>query len=332
MRSSEQLRLNLPRYPRQAVHRLGPSVFILAHKKPSYRFSRLHNFRASTLMAYVLLPTYAVYETELETGMIDASKLLDMVMGAQPQSTGSVPVTRPGVEAAPGAGQPTNDLLEQAKGFLQSRGGTFAGGAAVGTIATLLLGTKNGRDMAGDALKLGAAAALGGLAYKAYSNYKDGKPVLGTRAQEFLAAARNGATLPGAPPANEHALLLLRAMIASALSDGLIDATERERIVGRLADLGVGSEERQFFDREIASPWSPQQFAAAAATPEVRSEVYLASAIAIEADTPAEQAYLRYLAATLGLEEQLVAHLDSAVASAKAPTVTSVPPTRAAGA
>lgn len=264
--------------------------------------------------------------------MIDASKLLDLVMGggAQPQDGGqSVPATRPGA-AAP---SPSVDLMEQAKAFLGSRGGTFAGGAAAGTIATLLLGTKGGREMAGDVLKLGAAAALGGLAYKAYTNYQEGKPVIGARASELLSAARQGATLPGAPPADAHALLLLRAMIASALSDGLIDASERQRIVGRLADLGVDAEERQFLEREIAAPWTPQQFAAAASTPEVRSELYLASSIAIEADTPAEQAYLRYLAATFGLEDGLVAHLDAAVAAAKgAPASTSVPSVPAAGA
>lgn len=265
--------------------------------------------------------------------MIDASKLLDLVLGgtAQPQSTGSAPVTGPQVSGSAQAPQ-SADLLEQAKSFLGSRAGSFAGGAAAGTLATLLLGTKDGRELAGDALKLGAAAALGGLAYKAYSNYKEGKPLLGTRAAELLSATRNGATLPGAPPANEHALLLLRAMIAAALSDGLIDAEERQRIVGRLAEIGVNSEERQFLDREIARPWSPQQFAAAATTPEMRSEVYLASAIAIEADTPAEQAYLRYLAATLGLEDGLVQHLDAAVASAKSQAATSVPQVRSAGA
>ena len=265
--------------------------------------------------------------------MIDASKLLDLVLGggAPPQSTGSVPVagSRPGADAqAPQSA----DLLEQAKSFLGSRAGSFAGGAAAGTLDTLLLGIKDGRELAGDALKLGAAAALGGLAYKAYTNYKDGKPLLGTRAAELLSAAREGATLPGAPPANEHALLLLRAMIASALSDGLIDAEERQRIVGRLSDVGVNVEERQFLDSEIARPWSPQQFATAASTPEMRSEVYLASAIAIEADTPAEQAYLRYLAATLGLEDGLVQHLDAAVASAKSQAAEPVPQARIAGA
>lgn len=257
--------------------------------------------------------------------MIDATKLLDLVMGAGAQNAGSVPATRSGYDggsqAAPGAG----DLLEQAKGFLGGQAGGIAGGAAVGALATLLLGTKTGRDIAGDALKLGAAAAVGGLAYKAYSNYREGKPLIGTRAADYLAAARTGAQVPGAPPANDHAILLLRAMIAAALADGQIDAVERQRIVGRLSDAGLGAEERQFLDREIAAPWSPQQFAAAVATPEMRSELYLASAIAIEADTSAEKAYLKYLAATLGLEDGLVAHLEAAVQSAKSPAAQSVP-------
>jgi len=266
--------------------------------------------------------------------MIDAAKILDMVMGgvAGPQGASSVPTTRPGPQDSQGSA-PASDILEQAKSFLGSRGGSFAGGAAAGALATLLLGNKDGREMAGDVLKLGAAAALGGLAYKAYSNYKEGKPLVGTHVAEFLFAARSGATLPGAPPANEHALLLLRAMIASAMADGLIDAAERQLIVGRLSDLGIGAEERQFLDGEMAAPWSPQQFAAAAQTPEVRSEVYLASAIAIEADTTAERAYLRYLAATLGLEDELVRHLDAAVQSAKGgqPGAASVPQVRASG-
>lgn len=254
--------------------------------------------------------------------MIDPTRLLDLVLngtgGADPaQGTGSVPAAGRGVTAAaPNAAQ-GGDLLSQAKDFLRSQGGGIAGGAAAGALATLLLGSKSGRELAGDALKLGAAAALGGLAYKAYSNYRDGKPLIGTRAAEFLQAARTGATLPGAPPEDAHALLLLRAMIAAALSDGLIDAQERQQILGRLSVLGVSGEEQQFLEREIAQPWSPQQFAAAAATPEMRSEVYLASSIAIEADTPAEKAYLRYLAATLGLEDALVQHLEAAVTSAK---------------
>lgn len=262
--------------------------------------------------------------------MIDASKLLDLVLngtgGAHPSSsTASVPITRNGqdrsvaAEFAPQSGS-GGDLLSQAKDFLRNQGGGLAGGVAAGALATLVLGSKSTRDLAGDALKIGATAALGALAYKAYSNYREGKPLIGTRASEFLQAARTGATLPGAPPEDAHALLLLRAMIAAALSDGQIDAAERQQILGRLSGLGVSGEEQQFLDREISAPWSPQQFAAAATTPEMRSEIYLASAISIDADTPAEQAYLRYLAATLSLDDALVQHLEAAVQSAKGGT------------
>ena len=41
-------------------------------------------------------------------------------------------------------------------------GGGMAGGVAAGAITSLLLGSKGGRAFAGQALKLGAAAALGG--------------------------------------------------------------------------------------------------------------------------------------------------------------------------
>lgn len=259
--------------------------------------------------------------------MINTSKLLDLVLNGTGSASaaagpGSVPITRPDGEAATATDTPQggSDLLSQAKDFLRTQGGGIAGGAAAGALATLLLGSKSTREMAGDALKLGATAALGALAYKAYSNYREGKPLIGTRASEFIQAARTGATVPGAPPEDAHALLLLRAMIAAALSDGMIDAQERQLILGRLAALGVSSEEQQFLEQEIAAPWSPQQFAATGTTPELRSEIYLASAIAIEADTAAEQAYLRYLAATLSLDDALVQHLEAAVQSAKGGT------------
>lgn len=254
--------------------------------------------------------------------MIDTAKILDLVLNGTGNfnagaGTAPVPVQPAGESNGASAQQGGGDLLSRAQDFLSSQGGGIAGGAAAGALATLLLGSKSTRELAGDALKLGATAALGALAYKAYSNYREGKPIVGTRAAEFIQAARTGATVPGAPPEDAHALLLLRAMIAAALSDGKIDAQERQLIVGRLGALGVSGEEQQFLEQEIAAPWSPQQFAAAGTTPELRSEIYLASAIAIEADTAAEQAYLRYLAATLSLDDALVQHLETAVQSAK---------------
>jgi uncharacterized membrane protein YebE (DUF533 family) len=262
--------------------------------------------------------------------MIDASRILDMLVGGnaagrqaptqygQPQS----PLAQPQSPSQLGGG---NDLLERARGMLDGvtgnlpggLGGGLAGGVAAGAITSLLLGSKAGREFAGEALKLGAAAALGGLAYRAYSNYKTGQPVGATTSAPSVPSVKPS-PLPAATPANEHALVLVRAMIAAALSDGALDAAERGTILGRLAAAGISSEEQRFLDAEIARPWSPAEFATAAVTPEQRAEVYLASALAIDADTAAERAYLKYLAATLQLDDALVAHLEAAVAQARA--------------
>ena len=45
---------------------------------------------------------------------------------------------------------------------------------AAGALVAVLLGTGTGRQVTGTALKLGGIAAIGGLAYKAYQNYKNG--------------------------------------------------------------------------------------------------------------------------------------------------------------
>lgn len=271
--------------------------------------------------------------------MIDATRILDLLVGGQPGDGISAPMgNQPQAQQSVGA----NDLLERARGMLGGVTGNIpagfggvAGGVAAGAITSLLLGSKGGREFAGEALKLGAAAALGGLAYRAYSNYRTGQPV-GADTSASSVPSITPSTLPAVTPASEQALLLVRAMIAAALSDGRLDEAERNTIVGRLGALGVGSEERSFLDAEIARPWSPAQFAAAAATPEQRAEVYLASAIAIDADTDAERAYLKYLAAALQLDGKLIAHLEDAVRQAKAgagavaPFAVAPPPQRAA--
>ena len=254
--------------------------------------------------------------------MIDATRILDLLVGGQPGDGVPAPMDNQPQAQQPGG---ANDLLERARSMLGGAtgslpggfGGGLAGGVAAGAITSLLLGSKGGREFAGEALKLGAAAALGGLAYRAYSNYRTGQPV-GADTSASSVPAIKPSTLPAVTPANEHALLLVRAMIAAALSDGRLDDTERSTIVGRLGALGVGSEERSFLDAEIGRPWSPAQFAAVATTPEQRAEIYLASAIAVDADTDAERAYLKYLAATLQLDEKLIAHLEDAVRQAKA--------------
>ena len=124
--------------------------------------------------------------------MIDATRILDMLVGGG--QGGNNPFGGPPNQVPARYGDPQQqqnqpggapDLMERARGMLGGVtgalpggfGGGMAGGVAAGAITSLLLGSKGGREFAGEALKLGAVAALGGLAFRAYSNYRAGQPV-----------------------------------------------------------------------------------------------------------------------------------------------------------
>ncbi|MCZ8185398.1 MAG: DUF533 domain-containing protein [Beijerinckiaceae bacterium] len=211
-------------------------------------------------------------------------------------------------------GRSPSDFLTQAKDLAARN--QLATGAAIGGLAAVLLGTKTGRSITSSAAKMGGLALIGGLAYKALQNYQAGKPLLD------LQGAAN--TLPGQPPAlpaptaeQERALRLVRAMIAAASADGIVDATERATIAGNLKAAGLDAEAAQFLEQEFANPADLSTLAAGLSTAEEAAEVYAAARLAIDPDLKEEQDFLAALARSLNLEPGLVAHIDAAAASAK---------------
>lgn len=126
---------------------------------------------------------------------------------------------------------------------------------------------------------------------------------------------------PPAPPAaaasdpQAEAMLLVRAMIAAANADHELDADERQRILQAVDDAGLGDEERAFLIGELESPMGLSELAAAATTPALAREIYLASLMAIEVDTRAEESYLARLASRLGLAAEEVAELERVLES-----------------
>ena len=115
-------------------------------------------------------------------------------------------------------------------------------------------------------------------------------------------------TLPETPDAMpqsaEVATLLVRAMIAAAKADGTIDAEERARILDRFGALDA--EEHAFLEAEMAAPLDVDGLLDGVTDPAVKAEVYAASLVAIDLDTPAERFYLQLLAAKLGLPKAAV--------------------------
>ncbi|WP_411033516.1 tellurite resistance TerB family protein [Shinella sp. BYT-45] len=231
--------------------------------------------------------------------MFDAKKLLDQFLGSQ----------------VPGAGGTVRDRAGQVTQLAKDNP------LATIAIAGVLLGTGGGRKVAGSALKLGSLAAIAGLGYQAYKNYKAGQ-----NPQE-TAQAGTPELLP--PPADsgfnpeavstDFALVLVRAMIAASRADGHIDDAERARIVDKLKVSGLGEDAAQFLEEELANPVDLDAIIAAAKTEEQRVELYTASRLAIEPESRAERGYLDLLAGRLGLPDALVDHIEATVSAAKVP-------------
>lgn len=87
--------------------------------------------------------------------MFDAKQLLSQYLGGQ--------------QASPGENT-----------FNTRNLGGLAGGALAGGLTGLLAGTKTGRTLGKNALIYSGTALVGGLAYKAWRDWQDGKPASGS--------------------------------------------------------------------------------------------------------------------------------------------------------
>jgi uncharacterized membrane protein YebE (DUF533 family) len=191
---------------------------------------------------------------------------------------------------------------------------------AAGLAAGMLLSGGKPTKILGSAAKLGAMAAVGGLAYKAWQNYQ--------ASQSGAPAPREDAFVPAPGDAvaqEELGKTLVRAMIAAAKADGRIDAEEKDAIFERLKSMPLSAEEKAWVFDELSSSLDINVVVARADTPEHAAEIYAASLVAITADTPAEQAYLEALAARLQLDQALVTEIHKA-ADERAPQPAPTPP------
>lgn len=236
--------------------------------------------------------------------MFDAKNLLDQFLGSQ------------GMQ---GNGQGGGQRGAGAGDFLRGAGG----GVLAGGLAALLMGSKTGRKIGGEALKLGGMAAVGALAYKAYQDWQAGKqaPLPQEAAQKPpvpMLPAPSGTPFNPTSESGQQTLArhLLRAMIAAAKADGHVDAQEQTRIFAEMDRLPLSSEDKAFVMDELRAKLDVDAVAGAAATPEEAAEIYAASLLAIDVDNAAERGYLSMLAARLKLDDALVAHLHGSVAAA----------------
>jgi len=223
--------------------------------------------------------------------VFDPKQLLEQVLGSA------------GAANARSAGRDVVDRLDAQKGSQ-----AFAGGAVAGGLLGLLLGGK--RQHGGGLLGFGGAAALGAIALQAYQNYQR-QQAGGGAGQADIGAL----SLPHDRPAADGApfqLALVRAMVGAAKADGHIDAKEQRRLFAEVERLGLDADAKAYIFDLLTQDVDLYDLARSAATPEQGAEIYLAARLAIDADEPAERAYLDALATRLQIPADLRKTLDAA--------------------
>lgn len=241
--------------------------------------------------------------------MLNANSLLNQFFGqqqpdtAQPQDAGNAA----SVEAQGGG--------LNLQSFLTGPGG-LATGALAGGVAGLLMGGKKPRKIAKSALKVGGAALVGGLAYKAWNDWQAKKPLRQATELAGETPPAGSPFMPSAPQEQETlSRAILRAMIAAAKVDGHVSIEEQNRISNHMEKMELGAEHRSFIEDELSKPLDIEAVVSGAKCPEQAAEIYAASLLVVDTSGAAERGYLSMLAARLELDQMLVEYLHAGIDS-----------------
>lgn len=221
------------------------------------------------------------------------------------------------------AGQSSQGLGAGLNSAKSNMPGGLAGGAVAGGLVALLMSNKSARKFAGKTAKIGGAAVLGGMAYKAYDSWQKNKVSQATaiHPQEHpvverglnTALGQNGkseASFSDAKVFNdEFQVRIIKAMVAAAHADGLIDEVEQQRIFKTVSDMALSPEVKGLVFELLNQPVSIEELCYGVYTIEHKTELYLASCLAIDLDTQQEQLHLTNLEHRLDLPTGLAMEL-----------------------
>jgi uncharacterized membrane protein YebE (DUF533 family) len=244
-----------------------------------------------------------------EQGLGAPGGFLEQQLGVSPakQSAG---VTTAETSAPSGPLDSLGGLGEIAKAFFgdESRSKSLAAGG-LGALVGAILG--GGKKSTKGALGGGALALLGSIALQALRSAQSNAAVAVEPQEQLTAGLREPQNAQEKKHVEEVADLTVRAMINAAKADGRIDEDEMQKVVGELQEDGIGSAERDYLLAEVRKPMCTEDIIRAATSPQLGAQIYAASLLAIEVDTPAERAYLQNLARGMKLDERLVRQIHT---------------------
>jgi uncharacterized membrane protein YebE (DUF533 family) len=247
---------------------------------------------------------------------MNARGILDQLMkqAGQPTAGSGDPVDRllKGLAAHLGGGSAAGGGASAGGGNFSGLGGIDAKSLLSGGAIGLLIGSKRGRRLGGKAVKYGAIAGVGMLAWRAWQNYQNAQNVSGGAAEQ----GNRIENLQGSA-GEQRSLEILQAMIMAARADGHLDDRERTLLTEQMEALGADQELRDWLERQMNAPLDAQALAREADSPQAAREMYLASLAIIDEQNPMEKAWLEQLAGALEIDPALAAELERQVDAAR---------------
>ena len=226
---------------------------------------------------------------------MDAIKLLGSLMGNKSLASGLGSQLLGGLL---GGGQ-QQQQAPASSGLAGILGGMMGGGGGQQQSAgSGLLGSVLGSVMGGGGAASGLAGLVGGM--------------LGGGDDAQAAAAPQQAELQ---QANDQAVLMIRAMVNAAKSDGRVDQSEQENIISKLGS-DVSEAEINFLKQEFAAPLDVAGFARSVPNG-LEQQIYALSLTSIDLDTQNEAQYLGQLAQGLNIDANLCNQIHDQVGAPK---------------
>lgn len=182
---------------------------------------------------------------------------------------------------------------------------SLLGGGAMG----MLVGSKRGRSMGGKALKYGAIAGVGMLAWKAWQSSQAKNGDTQQNAAQNASEGERVEALSGEIQ-ERRSLELLQAMIMAARADGHIDEQEQALITEQIDALGADQEMHNWVEQQLNAPLDAQALAREADSPQAAREMYLISVAVTDDQNPMERAWLDQLASALNLPKEMTVELE----------------------
>ena len=166
---------------------------------------------------------------------------------------------------------------------------------------------------------VGGAAALGTLAYQAYCKWQakrepsslQNKPLTSPQSQPL-----DFGSFPQAVQEDqeEKSRMILKAMVAAAKADGQFDESEKKVILEETQKAG-DVETTAWVQQEINKPLNIDEIALMATSPQLASEIYIASMLVIQEPNSLEIQYLDLLSSKMRLDPDLRKEIEQQLAA-----------------